>query len=87
MLILSSLRVLVLDEADRLLGEGFEVQLRQILAQVFLDFFGRWMFFSQCCHFNCCFSVISMCVCVSKNKGYPKMDGENPWKIHGNPIF
>ena len=39
MLTLSSLRVLVLDEADRLLGEGFEVQLRQILGQEISRFF------------------------------------------------
>lgn len=33
MLTLTQLRALVLDEADRLLGEGFEAQVRLILAQ------------------------------------------------------
>ena len=44
-LTLSSLRVLVLDEADRLLGEGFEVQLRQILGQEISRFF--WFFWGK----------------------------------------
>ena len=33
MLTLTQLRALVVDEADRLLGEGFEAQVRLILAQ------------------------------------------------------
>ena len=60
MLTLSSLRVLVLDEADRLLGEGFEVQLRQILGQEISRFF--WFFGGEevdvICYFNGNFSVM-----------------------------
>lgn len=57
MLTLSSLRVLVLDEADRLLGEGFEVQLRQILGQEISDFFGG-AGGGGGCYFNGNFSVM-----------------------------